>query len=498
MEWQNEATIREFVKNTPGFEPDPSFVQRLHTICLEELEKREKRRKIYNRLYRVGSSAAIIFLATTILTASHEFKTINWSLSTTDLHYQENSQLTIQSSQSEKTQTLNELSSVKQSIGTSQPHVKSNTNPLIVDSAKKFLAQVIGSSIKNYRVSKITQINERSYEVTFTRLSTNNLKIGITVVVTPEGKVTKVRVHDDPNDLRPFVDSQQLLSREKVIQKLESLADLQWVKSGSSTVDLVYTFPVLDDIDAQTGTFVDMPDDTSFRFTHPMTIEVDSQFQPFTASNREELATTLEENMGIAVQQMNFKEQRRHDRGYRYVWEKQDGTNLIVETALHGQILSVQLNEVNTHAELLVNENQARNIVYDFLSKHLNRQVEMIRFTNTKRTENGCSLMFRIHPVVDNIPVSYISYDITVDLSNGIITGFQGDFLEEPVHDSINGKIISARDAVEELIHFYPMELVLIPTHANDNTNDFDFIYHFNVPKDEVIAVHAKSGKILK
>jgi hypothetical protein len=489
------------VKNTPGFEPDPAFVQRLHSLCLEELEKREKKRNIYNRLYGAGSAAAIIFLATTVLPSSDVFKTNEWSSSATALNHQdeqgmENPLLTIPVPQSENTQKLNELPNVNQSIETSQLQVNSNTYPVIVDGAKNFLTQVIGSNIQNYRVSKTSQINERSYEVTFTRLSKNNSKNGINVVVTPEGKVTTVRVHDDPNDLRPFVDSQHLLSREKVIQKLESLADLQWVKNGSSTVDLVYSFPVLDDINAQTGMFVHTPDDTSFRFPHPMTIEVNSQSQPFTASNREELAKVLEENMGIAVQQMQFKEQRRHERGYRYIWEKQDGTKLIVETALNGQIVNVQLNEVNTHAELLVNENQARNIVYDFLSKHLNRQVKMIRFTNTKRTANGSALKFQIHPVIENIPVSYISYDITVDLSEGRITGFQGNFMEEPVNASTNVKSISAREAVEELIRFYPMELVLIPAQADDNT--YDFIYHFNVPKDDVIAVHAKSGKILK
>ncbi|MFD2370273.1 YcdB/YcdC domain-containing protein [Brevibacillus sp. GCM10020057] len=512
MDWSTEKWIKRTLQNEEGYEPDPEFASSLRQMCLQSLKTKEKRARRVAHLSRVAavmSVTLVLFMGSAFLIShqNHHAKTpvkpSNPLLATArpetpvpqhrlspETKEQEIPETNLQS----KATSDHNKNITETAAGADQPRgIKGEKE------ARQFLTQVVGERYsREYQALQRIEKEEGKAEITFTRGKETASDPGsvISVSLDSADRAVGIVVTDSSSaDIARIVEFHGLKSPAWIEDMLASRLQLFY---RVSTATLIYEMPELEEIDAHSGRFFGKADYLSAQYQHSFIQEVQSQGQSFSGNHVKELADLLTEDTGIEVENLPVHE-KKGEKSSTIIWQNEQGKRLTLETNSEGNIIGFAYQESDQHQaerKIQLSELNAREIAARFLSKHMPKSISHVYFYQASRQGNGSVIQMEWMPVIDQIPIRDRSFLITIDLSDGKIIAFRGDFTDIPDKINTRQKPMERAECIASFLKQYPLQLRGTPS-IHPLQGDPSFHYRLIGLPPNAVEFNAYTGKCL-
>jgi hypothetical protein len=505
MNWLTEQQIKQAFQQAEGYEPDPDIVNRVRQVCLESIRSNAKRNRSTQTLTGIGTAVAVMMLAwgSFALVSLQPPQTIS---STPETFRQEHHPLSVPSEVSRHTLPKTnpaaypaKPASVQERSARPEPAVSEKTADLQA-TAKQFLRQVVGDRhLGEYHFTQLVSRETGKQEIRFARTQgiSPTTESVIAVELDQTGHVIRLTANNDPVTFKRIAEAHRLRDPEWLQEMLAGRLQL-FYRQSSKTPE--YVMPVLADINAHTGRLAGKADFTSYRYDHPKRMEITPEALPFSGESPKQIGDLLAEETGIETSGLLFAGEESGAGGKAYVWRNEQGTTVRVETAGDGRITAFQLQESGQERQerqIKVTKNFASEIAMHFLGKHLPRKISQISLCRVNELAEGTILEFEFMPAVENIRILDMVYRVKVDLTDGKIVGFTGDFAAVPDHLPRLDKVMEKSRMATEFLKLYPPQLIAMPA-DHPLQGDPSFVYRLQGLPDRELHFDALTGKSIQ
>jgi hypothetical protein len=511
MHFKNERDFRMLIQRLDDFEPDKAFVDRVEAVCLKKIRRKRQKQTILRATYRSGAAVACLCLAIWSYYGSGQ-KLIQHTLyplkqqpleHSSAVEPQQQDQIPAPSvtvQQPAKTNITSLSVAPTTSIVANEPKQNdSKGDEKLVSIAKQFLQDMVGEKdFRSYRSTMVAPLDSGEFEVSFRRFNNELPAAGskISVIVDRTGAVKKL-IAGQSVDQQIIAQSHNLATVEQLKSMLAERLTLYYKESSST---LTYVLPKLADLDARSGRFIGIEDITSWRYPFTHLIDVKPQHEPFMATNPQEAGSTLSHEAGIDTNNLSYVGTKRKNNGNEYTWEK-GNTSVTVGTSSDGKITHFSFTDsaqqLSGRRELVkVSEKDARDIAVRFLSRHLPQQIPALFLGNVKRYGEDSMIEFYFYATHEKIPVRDHQYVVKLDLTDGRIIGFDGDFTKVPNDLPDPTNIMEGIEVINQYLSQHPPALLCTP--GRNQMEAPDFIYSLPTFTNQSVEFDAKSGKLIQ
>ncbi|NGQ96963.1 hypothetical protein G3578_17510 [Brevibacillus sp. SYP-B805] len=515
MDWLNEQQLRRMMEQLDGFEPDKAFVKKLEMACLEKIRSMQHKRQMWRIASRSTAAAVCLFLLVWLFSASGQ-KVIQSPLHSLMQQQAERSSTREWSQEPGNEQHPPSTVGQQEDTGNLPPSPTAQANGTstqgesvtpdvsqaigdqrIVTSARQFLGDLVGErNVEEYRATAVSPRQPSLFDVSFSRFVNGVPVSGSKMVVTVDSMGTVKRlIAAHPIDQQAIAQARSLITHDQLTNMVASRLRLYYSEKSSS---VVYVLPKLADLDARSGHFNGLEDPTSSRYPHPFLLKVEPQQQMFAAANPQEASDLLRTQTGIDVSGLSFAGVQKVNGGSRYVWKQGQAATVSVETAGDGRITHFSFTDAaqtltGRRKMIRISEADARDIAVRFLARHLPLPVTSLYVGDVNRRAEDSILEFRFHPALDKIPVLEHPYIVTMDMTDGRIIGFSGDFASIPHGRPEQTNIMTGTAVIGQYFAQSPPALVCTP--GSTATAAPDFIYSLPDLSREPVVFDARTGK---